>query len=200
MSIPVDTSSNYMRGQIFRDQKILSANFPELFADETFAGAEAFIFTLLKEEDDGGLLLSDLVYFGASANGIYILDGKEYIAKIPFSKIEYFHPYSVNKPDYYFPPANTPKRAMLIEIKFRNAENLLRTLVLVFPELALHAYELDYPSEKVHGRLIDENKKNSFISEIPSNALLELKNIVGGNFIPNEVNKNNCTINYYLGV
>jgi hypothetical protein len=199
MSIPVDTSSNYMRGQVFRDKKILSLNFPELFDDPTFCGDEAFIFTLLKEEENDGLLLSDLVYFGANSKGLYLLDGKNYIANIPYEKIEYFYPYSVNKRDYFFPPANTPKRAMLIEIQFRNSENKHRKLTLVFPDLALREYELDYPSELVHGRLIEENKKNKFINDEPSNGLMELGNIVGGNFIPNEINRNNCTINYYLG-
>jgi hypothetical protein len=188
-----------MRGQVFRDKKILALNFPELFDDPTFCGDEAFIFTLLKEEDEGGLLLSDLVFFGVNSTGLYLLDGKNYLANIPFEKIEYFHRFSVNKRDYFFPPANTPKRAMLIEVRFKSAENKLRTLVLVFPELALREYELDYPSEQVHGRLIQENKRHKFINDEPSNGLKELKNIVGGNFIPNEINKNNCTVSYYLG-
>jgi hypothetical protein len=199
MSIPVDTSSNYMRGQVFRDKKTLAMNFPELFDNPDFCGDEAFIFTLMKEEDADGLLLSDLVFFGADDKGIYILDGKNYIAKIPYEKIEYFFPFSVNKPDYYFPPAIPPKRAMLIEIEFRNSENKHRKITLVFTDLALREYELDYPSENVHGRLFAENKKNKFISDEPSNGLLELRNIVGGNFIPNEINKNKCTIDYYLG-
>ena len=200
MSIPVDTSSNYMRGQIFRDLNTMKLNFKELYADPSFHGSEAFIFTMLKEEDEEGLMLSYLVFFGASDHGIVLLDGKNYLANVPYGKIEYFHPFSVNKPDYFFPPANTPKRAMLIEIKFRNEQGLMRTLMLVFPEPALHAFELEYPSQDVHLQLMKANETNNFISDIPSNALQELSRIVGGNFIPNEINKNNCAINYYLGV
>jgi len=188
-----------MRGQVFRDRNTMSKNFPELFEDSTFCGDQAFIFTLLKEEDESGLLMSDLVFFGVNSKGILILDGKNYIANIPFGRIEFFYPLSVNKPDYYFPPANTPKRAMLIEIAFKSADGLNRKITLVFPDLAIHEYELEYQSELVHARLIQENKKHNFIHQEPSRGLLELRNIVGGNFIPNEINRENCTINYYLG-
>ena len=200
MTIPVDTSSNYMRGQIFRDSHTMKLNFPELYSDPSFCGSEAFIFIYSEEEKEEGLLIADLVFFACNDNYLYLLDGKKYIAKIPFSSLQTFCPYSVNKRDYYFPPANSPKRAMLIEIKFKNEKNLLRTMVLVFPDPALHEYELEYPSQKVHLQLMKANKTISFITYEPTSSIIDLGSQVNGNYIPNEVNTEKCAIDHYIGI
>jgi hypothetical protein len=200
MTIPVDTSSNYMRGIIFRDSHTMTLNFPELYSDPAFCGSEAFIFIYSEEEKEEGFLIADLVFFACDDNNLYLLDGKKYIAKIPYSSLQTFCPYTVSKREYFFPPANSPKRAMLIEIKFNNEKNLSRTLVLVFPDSALHAYELDFPSQKVHLQLMEANKTHNFITHEPTPSIINLGSQLNGHYIPNEINTEKCVIDYYIGI
>ncbi len=200
MTMPVDTSNNYMRGQIFRDSHTMKLNFPELYSDPAFCGSEAFIFIYSEEEKDEGLLIADLVFFACDDKNIYLLDGKKYIAKIPYASLEVFCPYTVNKRDYYFPPANSPKRAMFIEIKFKNEKNLLRNMVLVFPDPAIYEYELEFPSQEVHLQLMKVNEINKFITLEPTSSIIELASQINGNYIPNEINKDKCAIDFYIGI
>jgi hypothetical protein len=191
--------NNYVRGNIFRSELSLKSIYKELYEDD-FVGSEAFIVGLLKSEDDNGQKLCELVFLGATSEDILILDGRKIIAKIPFSCVNTFGIQSLPFP-YYFPPQIPPRNAAVIELDWTNNDGNTRNLILLFPDLALSAYQLEFQSENVYNKILNGLKKHNKIlyNKNPSETLQYFVEELPKMGIPNEVNTEPNTIDEYLG-
>jgi hypothetical protein len=191
--------NNYVRGNIFRSEPSLKFIYKELYEDD-FVGSEAFIVGLLKSEDDNGQIFSELVFLGATSEDILILDGRKIIAKIPFSCVNTFGIQSLPFP-YYFPPQIPPRNAAVIELDWTNNDGNTRNLILLFPDLALMAYELEFQSQNVYNKILNGLKKHNKIlnNKNPSETLQYFVEELPKMGILNEVNTEPNTIDEYLG-
>ena len=69
----------------------------------------------------------------------------------------------------------------------------------MFPAPAIFGFELEYPSQLVHQKIVAANEETKFISESASEThewILQYLPTVG---IPNEVNDEPCSLDEYLG-
>lgn len=192
--------SNYSRGNIYRDKKSLEILFKDLISEHPdFVGSEAFIVAYAKSELSEGQLTADLIYFGCTSNEIVILGGTNLIAKVPFEKLKKFHWKEFPDSRYYFPPAIPPKRAGVFEINWENGDGNSRNVLVMFPAPAIFGFELEYPSQLVHQRIVEANDRAKFFSDNSSethNWILQYLPTVG---IPNEVNDEPCSLDEFLG-
>lgn len=192
--------NNYTRGNLYRDKASL-----EFFLGKHFdkpnevIGSEAFLIGFLKEEDDQGLFLADLVYFGVVEKDIFIFGLDNLIARVPIDKLTMFESTDIEHPSYYFPPQIPPKKACLIAMSWTNSNSLKRDLIIMFPRAAIFSFELEYPSQKVYQKLAELNKTNSFITHQKPKDLLEFAKFLPSEGIPNEVNDEECSIDEFVG-
>jgi hypothetical protein len=193
--------NNYTRGNVFRDKKSLSFLFKDFFEKEpNFVGSEAFLVAVMKSEMSEGQILSDLVYFGCTDKYLVILGGTQIIAKVPFSALKIFFWKEFEDSRYYFPPAIPPKRAGIFEVEWENTDGNSRNLLVMFPAPALFPFELEYPSQIVHKKLVSANKSLKYFSSKATEThewILQYLPTIG---IPNEVNDEPCEPDEYLGL
>lgn len=192
--------NNYTRGNVFRDKKSLNILFKDFFEKEpNFVGSEAFIVAYMKSEMSEGQITSDLVYFGCTDNDLVILGGTKVIAKVPFSALKIFFWKEFADSRYYFPPAIPPKRAGVFEIEWANSDWNTRNLLIMFPAPALFPFELEFPSQIVHEKLVSVNNSLNYFSDNPTEThewILQYLPTIG---IPNEVNDEPCELDEFLG-
>ena len=192
--------NNYTRGNIYRDRSslrlVLDKHFSKL---DEIVGSEAFLILFKKEEDSQGLFLADLVYFGVAGEDIFIFGLDNLIARVPVEKLTTFQLKDIEHPAYYFPPQIPPKKASLIAISWKNSYSMARDLVLMFPQPAIFEFELEYPSHKVYQELGKINQTKKFFTNHKSKKLAELALILPSEGIPSEINKEECSIDEFLG-
>lgn len=192
--------NNYSRGNIYRDKKSIEMMFKDLLIQHPdFVGSEAFIVAYAKSEEPEGQLTADLIYFGCTSNELVLLGGTRVLAKVPFEKMKKFHWKEFSDAHYYFPPAIPPKRAGVFEINWENSDGNSRNLLIMFPAPAIFGFELEYPSQLVHQKIVAANEETKFLSESASEThewILQYLPTVG---IPNEVNDEPCSLDEYLG-
>jgi len=193
-------TNNYTRGNVYRDRKsleiILSHHFPK---DQRVIGSEAFIIAVSKQEENQGMFLSDLVYFGISGNNIFCFGINNFICKVPIEKLVTFNFKEFDSVNYFFPPEIPPKRAGLFDIEWENSDELRRRIIVMFPAPALMPFELEYPSQAVHKEFAEVNKRLKFFTKDYSEDLLYFLQYLPTVGIPNEVNTEDCTLDEYFG-
>jgi hypothetical protein len=194
------TANNYTRGNIYRDNKSLDLVLEKHFPDKnSIIGSEAFLIAVLKEEEDQGLFLADLVYFGVCDKEIFLFAVDDFIARIPVDKLETFEFKDIEHPGYYFPPQIPPKRATLLAVSWRNSNSYVRDLIVMLPSPAIFEFELEYDSQKIYRALGELNKQSKFFTNNNSKTLAEFVSFLPKEGIPNEVNKEACAVSEFLG-
>lgn len=197
-------SSNYHRGNVFRDFGSLKITFPGIFDDPLTVGSNAFIIAFKKEDDNQGILLSDLVHLVIRNREIFLLGFPEVLFQMPVDKLTNFEFASIDIPLLFFPPGIPPQRVGMFEMEWLNSEGKYRRMHLLFPDFALYPFELEFPSEKVHGALGDLNQQKKFQSNPYYNSerlkafAKNLISHIGGT--PNEVSKMPCYFNRHLEI
>jgi len=192
--------NNYTRGNIYRDKKSLEFSLSQQFRDnQKVYGSEAFIIAVSKQEEEQGLFLSDLVYFGISGNEIFCFGIDQFICRIPFDKLDVFTFKEFENINYFFPPQIPPKRAGLFDIAWRHSDEQQRRIIVMFPAPALFPFEMEYSSHLVHKELAKANTKHKFYTKDESEDLLYFLQYLPTVGIPNEVNTEDCTLDEELG-
>ena len=189
-------SSNYLRGNIFRDINALEKSFPDVFTDKSIVSSNAFIFAF-KNQDEEGILLADLVHLVIRNREILLLGFPNVVLRISVDQLEKFEFAAVDHfPPLFFPPGIPPQRLGLFELLWRNSRGKSLTLHLLFPDIALYPFELEFPSENVHRALGELNTQKKFFSDPYYNSAnlksfaASIFNQLGG--VPDEVSKFPC--------
>jgi len=197
-------SSNYTRGNIFRDSNSLKMSFPEIFDNPFTVGSNAFVIAHQKQEESQGILLSDMVHLVIREREIILLGFPEVVFKLHVENLIKFEFASIDIPLLFFPPGIPPQRVGMFQIEWMSDAGKFRKMHVLFPDMALIPSELEFPSEKVHNALGDLDRQRKFLSSPfynPEPLKSFAKNLIlhlGG--MPDEVNKRPCHFNQYLEI